>query len=458
MPIEVNTKFLDSMFRELEKKNRVRDINRAYMKGKNPSILKKAEDKPPDNRIPIPLAKMAVEDMSGYAGRPGDIKLNFERVVEEGEEENRQEDDYVKLISEVREFNDDDLEVSELYQDALSFGEAYELWWTSEELELGPGMLTPEYKILDVNECLPIWKPTLKREMEAFIRFYKLGDNMIADIYEPKIWNRWIKEKDKDVWVSAESSEHLYNRVPVNHYTINRDMEPLFEAEKSLIDAGDVLVSKSQNEVDRYNALVTLFPGPVNKEFMDKLNKLLAMDDLAEFPADQWPHYLEKNLQGVKEFYAGLADRLERLFHKSVKIPDMTSESFAGGQQSGRAIAFKLVGMEFKAAMIEIYFNQGLKRRIDFFNDVIKMSELPFKNDLDDYMISIKSQRNLPVDEATKVEVAVQLKGLGLSMETILKVLPNTLVDDFQKELKRIEEEGPEPDPFEGVEEPGDDE
>jgi len=47
----------------------------------------------------------------------------------------------------------------------------------------------------------------------------------------------------------------------------------------------------------------------------------------------------------------------------------------------------------------------------------------------------------------SKIQVATQMLGLGISMETILKALPASLVEDAERELKRIESE-PETDPL----------
>ena len=47
--------------------------------------------------------------------------------------------------------------------------------------------------------------------------------------------------------------------------------------------------------------------------------------------------------------------------------------------------------------------------------------------------------RNLPEEIAAKVAIATQLKTLGISMETILDLLP--FVKDVKKELKKIDEQ-----------------
>ena len=43
------------------------------------------------------------------------------------------------------------------------------------------------------------------------------------------------------------------------------------------------------------------------------------LDGMDQWDADKWPRYLEKNLAGIQAFYTDLADRLERLYHATIK-------------------------------------------------------------------------------------------------------------------------------------------
>ena len=433
---EINSKFLERAYSDLLAMNKAREENSRYVEGDNPWIMDKKAEKAPDNRIPIPFAKMAVEDMAGYAGRPGDMQIEFERMEDaEDEQEEDQEDAYQAFVDTVRDYNSDDVNLAELYQEALTQGVSYELWWVNPE-EMSNGIMMPEFAMLPSSECFPIWSPKLKPELESFIRFYKIGKDLYADVYEKKAKKSWRKTEDSDDFLPyvEGDTEYPYDRVPINWYPINRGKTSLFQAEKGIIDAHDNIIAKSLNEVDRFNALIALFPGEVSKEFADKLKEMGLIDKLDNF--ERWPEYLQKDYSGVTEFYKDMLDRLERLYHKSIKIPDMTNASFAGNDESGVARAFKLLGMEFKAAQIESYFRQGLYRRFDMINDVIKISSASFKDDLEDYTITVNWKRNLPVDEAAAVSIATSLVGI-VSEETLLKILPARIVEDAKKEMER---------------------
>lgn len=429
-----------------------------YVEGENYNI-KHQEDAPkPDNRIPVPLAKSAITDIVGYAGRPGEIKTEYTR---KDAEDNKEVDKIEELFSSFDNHNKEGIENSELLAKSLSFGIAWELWWVSDDLELKGGVMTPEYKILDNRECYPIYDGNLKPKLTAFIRFHADEDKKIADIYYPGYSHRWIKSKDGKDWVqeinevtgSAEYTTYPYKEVPVIPFRSSMNNQPVFIAQKPIIDSFDTLVSKTQNEVDRYNALITLFPGKMTKENIEKLTEALKpyIDGLEDWDADKWPKYLEKNLAGIAEFYNAQSDRLERLFHKTIKVPDMSDKEFAG-DQSGVAIAYKLIGFEFLVSEIEIYFRQGLEKRLDFYNYILSDSTVTYNED--DYKQSIVWNRNLPVDAETKLRVAAMLKGLGYPMELITKFIPNNVVD--KEFLKTLEEKGINPDPEETQDIPDD--
>jgi SPP1 family phage portal protein len=216
---------------------------------------------------------------------------------------------------------------------------------------------------------------------------------------------------------------------------------PYFEAEKSLVDAHDTVLSKSLNEVDRFNAMIMLFGKKVSDALAKKLgdSEISILDELGE-EVTHWPEYLQKEFGGIKEFYSDLMDRFERLFHKSIKDPDMTSESFAGSDQSGIAIAFKLMGMEFKASQIETYFFQGLDRRLQLYADLYNASTATA--DVNEYKTVITAKRNIPVDLKAKAEILQLLTGI-ISRESAIKFLPKDLIADAAKELELLKGEQP---------------
>ena len=402
--------------------------NRAYFLGRNPWLESRERRRDPDNRIAIPFAKMAVEDMAGYAAMPGYRTVSIDNIrTDESAGDDERLDEYIQAVRGVESFNDSDRLTAELYQDALVQGKAIEVFWYSDG---------PEFARVPENEVELIYDGSLKPKLIGAVRFYDRENRVArrATYYDADNITEYARG-GAGPFSEVETTPHPYGRVPINVYQANNACLPFFESEKGLIDAQDKLLSSSVNEVDRFNAVMALFPFKVDKQFVDKLREMNVIDDLDQF--ERWPEYLEKDLGKITSFYDQLADRLERLFHKSIKVPDFSDENFVGNA-SGVALAYKLLGLEFKAAQIDIYFDRGIHGRYELIGRGLNAGVARYN--LDDYEITIDNKRNLPVDDASKVQIAQQLMGI-VSQETILKILPNSIVPDVDREMQRLEGE-----------------
>jgi len=300
--------------------------NQAYFYGRNPWLESREPRREPDNRIAIPFAKMAVEDMTGYAGMQGYRTVEIDNIRTDGPDIS---DAYVQAVREVENTNDAYRLLSELYQEALVQGYAYEVFWFADS--------QVEFARVPSSDIEIVTDGKLKPTTLAAYRFY---DRDAAG--QPAKAMMWDSERvvalqrQGSAWSVVQENPHPYGQVPINEYCINAAKLPLFEAEKGLIDAQDKLLSSSVNEVDRFNAVMALFPFQVDKAFVDKLRQMNVIDDLGEY--ERWPEYLSKDLSAIETFYTDLANRLERLFHKSIKVPDFSDENFVGNA-SGVALA-----------------------------------------------------------------------------------------------------------------------
>jgi SPP1 family phage portal protein len=434
--LPLTAKHITEFQRQLYERSEMFEENRLYAHGTNPHILKMSPRRDPDNRLALPFAKMAVSDMVGYAGRAGDRTVEVDNITTDAiAADDATQDDFIDNLKVVYDYNATDRETSELYGEALTQGVAYELVWVSDDLP-GAGFVA-EYAPLPGNEVFPVYSDDLKRQMVAAVWYHEATGSdgrpyRIADVFYPVFSERW--KATSGAWVRDPDGDTAYpfTRVPVVEYPINRQRHSFFEAEKGILFAQDKLLSSSINEVDRFNAVMALFPFNVDAEFVEKLKEMNVIDGLADY--DRWPEYLQKDLGAISGFYQNLADRLERLFHKSIKVPDFSDENFAGNS-SGIALAYKLLAMEFTAAQIDAYFDQGVETRFELIAEAINAGARQWP--LDDYELIIDNKRNLPVDEATKVQLAQMLLGI-VSEETVLKMLPNSIVPDVQRELERL--------------------
>ena len=434
----VKAKDLDKLLKRLGNKMPAIKENNDYIMGKNPYILNKALGKKPDNRMPVTLAKMAVDAMAGYAGKAGNIKVNYDLVATETLDE---DDPFIEYMRSMDDYNDTDLEISELYEEGIKQGVSYEIWWTSDKMHLPNGLLTSEYKIVPNSEMILKYSNDLKKELLYAVHFTKDEDEERATVYYPNTMDEFSRKDSGTGWTLDDTKEYPFSTVPVSIYRTDRFSRSIFEAEKAFIDGIDEIISKSMNEVDRFNAAIALFGNVLGEQFAAdfKNGNISMIEGLSEDVESAFtPQYLEKNLTGVKDFYNDLMDRMEAWFRKSVGIADFSDDAFAG-QQSGIAILFKLIPMEFRAAQIETYFNQGLNKRLEYYADVYNASNNSDVN-VNEYTTIIKSKRNIPVDDKSIIEGIEKLQGI-LSKETILEMLPESIVSDAKKELQRLEDE-----------------
>ena len=411
--------------------------NRAYVRGKNPTIANNATGDDPDNRLAIPLGKLAVDSMVGYMMPPGSPDIYYE-LLDSTDKWDKRDDEYNKIIKYWRDYNDDDLHIGEMVTEAMSQGAAYEVWWTSESDTAG-FPIKPEWVMVPASQIYIKWTNTLKPEKEYAVRVFTDGKDVHAVIYYPFYAEGWSKTEGKD-WAPNEDNDLSYpfEEVPVIEAKINKDGECLFEAEKQIIDQIDNIMSKSLNEVDRFNAMIALFPFIITPEIAAELKTKGYFHDLDPYDSDKWPRYLEKNLSGAVEFYKWMLENLERYFHKTSRIIDFTDPKFgAGGEESGKALAIKLMCMEMVAGKAEIYLRRWLTERKGMFDACIYAGTSKLDPEL--YKVEIKWSRNVPVSEKERLEIASMMMGLGMTKEAILKILPKTILPDWERELENQE-------------------
>ena len=415
-------------YSELQKNAAKIAMNEAYFEGKNPYILNKKVGDKPDNRIPVPLAKMAVEKICGYAGRKGDITSEYSKI---GETDDADSNKFLNYVRAMDIYNDVELENSELYEEGNIQGESYEVWWVSDHMKLGPGLMTSEYKMVPTSSVYLKYTNDIKRALEYAIHFSGDKELLTATVYGIGFQTKYVSI-DGESFSMAEDGlkETPFSQVPINIFPTNRRSNPLFEAEKHLIDQIDELMSKSSNEVDRFNAAIALFGKDIDKQFIDDFASgiIRAMGNLDDMENTSLPRYMTKDLGGIDNFYNTLMDRTLDFYNESIGMLNFSKNDFGSGIQSGLALLIKMYGMEIKASNIETYFNRGLVNRLNLYVDIYNASTK--KVDIADYQVKVKSNRNLPVDDESRLRIAAMLQGLGVDLKNVLKFLPNSVIEN----------------------------
>lgn len=389
---------------------------RAQALGNNPGILRPLAKPDPDNRVPIPIARQAVNFVTGYMGRPGS-------VVYSG-------DYYENTLKPIYDANDEALLTAGELEDACIHGACYELHWLDES---GEKMFYP----VPPEQGIPIYSNDLKPKLTGFVWYRTVDDLEMATAYdEVKRYDFERKEKD---WVFRGEKAHGYGRVPVNVGMIDRDGRNLFDHVLPIMDSIDKLASADvMNEADRYSSALLAMAERLDvdskddqgRTMVDRLKELRLIDGLGDGDVRGKIAFITKDLP--VDFIKFAIEFLERMARESLQIPNMMDPKF--GESSGIAKAFQLLPLEYLSSRIEAHFSRFLYNRIYL---IAGIGTALAEDATGAKEVQISFKRNLPYDLVELSTVVSTLKGI-VSDETLLKLFPSQVVPDVDEELTRL--------------------
>lgn len=320
------------------------------------------------------------------------------------------------------------------------YGRAYEYIYPQEdEITLTTKTLEPEntFKVYDdtieQKELFGIYynvkKDDRDRNSPMFIatvltRHYKYVLN-IEDIDGPQA-------------LVEEPELHNFDEVPLIEYRNNKLALGDFELQISLIDAYNTLMSDRITDKDQFiDAILALYGavlGDANARDAEGFTaaERLKRDRMLELPKDSKAEYITRTFDesGVEI----LKKAIEQDIHKFSHIPCMTDEAF-GGNVSGVAMEFKLLGLENITKIKTRYYKKGLRKRLRLFAFWLNMSQ-GVKIDITG--ISMSFTRALPKNLLEISQITANLWG-KVSRKTLLAQIP--FVDNVEDELAALEEE-----------------
>ena len=129
-----------------------------------------------------------------------------------------------------------------------------------------------------------------------------------------------------------------------------------------------------------------------------------------------------------------LKKAIEQDIHKFSHVPCMTDESF-GGNVSGVAMEFKLLGLENITKIKTRYYKKGLRKRLRIFANWLNTKSTIA---IDVSMITPVFTRALPKNLLEISQIVANLWG-KVSRKTLLSQVP--FVDDVDEELEALEKE-----------------
>ena len=417
--LESADKLTPSMVKELIIRFRGEDLPRLkklkdYYLNKTAILRRPCVDpSKPNNKVVHPFAQYITDTLVGYfVGEPVSYTSNED----------------ISMLKMIFEYNDEQDENVTLAKNCSIYGKAYELIYIDEDGNV-------RFVALDPREVIPVYGTSLDNELIAAVRFYTnrnlvFGvDEMIVEVYTDK---EIIRYKTSDAVADLhllDRIQHGFNDVPIVEYRNNDDCYGDYEGVMSLIDAYDTLVSDDLNDfeyfVDAYLALYGYTAEPEDIAKM-KQQRVLLMDN------DSKAEWLVKkgDSQGVET----TKERLERDIHKFSKTPNINDKNF-GGNTSGVAMKYKLLGTENIASIKERKFKKGLQRRLELISGILSVLSRP---SFDWMGVAITFTRNIPINEDDVANMIKNLNGI-VSKKTLVSQLP--FVEDVDQEMKQLNQE-----------------
>lgn len=327
--------------------------------------------------------------------------------------------------------------------DLSIYGRAYEYVYVREgETELTVKNLPPENTFMVHDDSI--------EENELFAVYYyarKDDANNSRTVYVATVLTKNyryalnVEDIEGPQAFLEEPEPHYMGEVPVIEYQNNKLAIGDYELQIPLIDAYNALMSDRITDKEQFiDAILALYGFMLGDEdgkdengntAAQRLKNDRIMDGL---PADAKAEYITRTFDesGVEI----LKKAIEQDIHKFSHIPCMTDESF-GGNVSGVAMEFKLLGMENITKIKTRYYKKGLRKRLRIFAHFLSVKGIQ----VDVSGITPTFTRAMPKNLLEISQIVSNLWG-KVSRKTLLSQVP--FVENVEDELAAVEKEAEE--------------
>lgn len=331
-----------------------------------------------------------------------------------------QEKDLLEEVQDIFNLNDEQEENSELASIMGTKGIAYELLFADEDSRV-------RFEEIEPDSAFIVYDSKIIPQPLFGVRFYMIEETEFIEVYTDKEIHSW-EIIDGEV-ANEESKGHYFGGVPLIAYENNKKNTADFEKVISLIDAMEIATSNSINDLEYFSDAYMYLVGMMGTEPEDIENireqRMILLEEAGE------AGFLVKPSNNADS--ENVKNRLNDAIHKFSFTPDMSDENFASNA-SGVAMEYKHFGLDQTVINKERKFKTGLYKRLELICNFINTMSGSFKYDYRD--IKLDFERNKPVNEKERAEIAQILKGIISDQSTIAY-----LSDDPQDEMERIANE-----------------
>lgn len=334
-------------------------------------------------------------------------------------------DQELDMVFDVLNYNDCHTVDSQLLQDALIYGVAYEIAYIDEEGN-------QRFKTLNPMTCFPIYDNTLNQDLKYAVRLY-MDDLIEKDSYIVEVYSdKWVRTYKSTMGFKSfnliKEEPHYFGMVPITVFQLNENRKSIFDQIITLQDAYNELLSAEVDDFQSFADAYLVLKGMMGTDPEDLADAKRTRAFMIDSDADV--SYLTKNISDTQ--IENMLSNINDAIHKIANSPDFNDEKLLA--QSGIAMRYKLVGFENASSAIEAEMRKALQRRIELICAIanLKGSESVWRD------IKITFTRNLPTNLTETAQVVNSLRGL-VSDQTLLSLLP--FITDTQAEMDRLAEE-----------------
>lgn len=399
-----------------------------YYKARNTGIMsgaRRKDDDKADYRAAHNFAKLFSQFDVGYlTGNPLKIEVGEEAKVEK------------EIIDTFNSENDIDALNSEIALDVSKYGRGYELQYRSESDQ-------NKIALSNVFETFVIYDTSVERKEIMAVRYVNaapgISDKVLVTVYT-STGITTFKEAPFSALSLTEPKyeEHKYNKVPITEYSSNRFRMGFYEDCLTLIDLYDNAQSDTANYMTDLNDALLVISGDFDSSSMsiDKDANTLLLESGEDMSGsrtsiDARYMYKQYDVAGAEAYKSRIANDM----HEIVNVPNLTDANF-GGNQSGKAMEYKLFGFMQGMSVKQRLFTKSLERRYALLMNIEGSATGKAYQRLSAF--SVIFTPNLP--KAVQEELAMLIDaGAEFSQETLLSLA--SFVDSYSNEKDRIQKE-----------------
>lgn len=384
-----------------------------YYEGKDNLGKLRIDKRRADNNIHINLASMIVSDVVAYCfGKP----MTYDFVKGFAEEQ---------YIRDLQYENDEEMENIALAKDCSKYGLAYEYVGVNENKEPFFKRLNPlnTFKVIDdtilANDvCIITYSIMIPKNQQQ----YKKGYIYTKEFRIPFTY------KSKVQFGTYEDNLEFPDTLPIVSFKNNDEMLGDYETVLEPLSAYSKLFSCCFDDIDAIsNAILIFYNADLNEEDKQDLNKTRVIGMQGENAKAEYI-YKQIDIQSFKVLREALKTEILTI----CSVPDMSDVT--AYSKSGAAIKYKVLSLEDKRRLKNIYMEKGLRKRLEIISNYVGKPFDITRND-----VNLQFYSNLPTNMELDLELMQLVNAGGKSLFSALKQMES--VEDAEEEYRLIREE-----------------